>query len=85
MPGIQPRWFCRLTSLLGAAFVITHLDAPRYLTMVLAFGVGTLVAVGLGVFARAHDATFFAFNVAGFSSGTAAKAWLATVAFLRQS
>ena len=42
--------------------------------------VGALVAVGLGVFARVHDPRFFAVNVAGFSSPTAVKSWLATVA-----
>jgi hypothetical protein len=57
-------------------------SSARTTTVVLAFGVGTLVAVGLGVYARAHDAAFFAFNLAGFSSGTAAKAWLATIAFV---
>lgn len=41
-----------------------------------------LVGVGLGVYGRVHQAAFFAFNVAGFSSGTAAKAWLATIAFV---
>jgi Family of unknown function (DUF6529) len=57
-------------------------SSGRTTTIVLAFGVGTLVAVGLGVYARVHDVSFFAFNLAGFSSGAAAKAWLATVAFL---
>jgi hypothetical protein len=44
--------------------------------------VGSLVAVGLGVYGRLHEPTFTALNVAGFSSGVAAKAWLATAAFL---
>ncbi|MBA3907139.1 MAG: hypothetical protein H0X35_10725 [Pseudonocardiales bacterium] len=57
-------------------------SSARTTTVVLAFGIGTLVAVGLGVYARVHDASFFAFNIAGFSSGGAAKAWLATIAFL---
>lgn len=57
-------------------------SSARTTTIVIAFGIGTLVAVGLGVYGRVHDASFFAFNLAGFSSGTAAKAWLATVAFL---
>jgi hypothetical protein len=42
--------------------------------------VGALVAVGLGVFAKVHDPRFFAVNVAGFSSPTAVKSWVATVA-----
>jgi hypothetical protein len=44
--------------------------------------VGTLVSVGLGVYGRVHEPTFFAINLAGFSNGVAAKAWLATAAFL---
>jgi len=51
-------------------------------TLFLAFAIRTLVSVWLGVYARLHDATSFAFNLAGFSSGTAAKAWLATLAFV---
>ena len=50
--------------------------------MVIAFGVGSLFAVGLGVYGRLHEPTFFALNLAGFSSGLAVKAWLATVAFV---
>ena len=56
-------------------------SSARTTTLFLAFGIGTLVSVGLGVYARLHETTFFAFNLAGFSSGTAAKAWLATLAF----
>jgi hypothetical protein len=50
--------------------------------LVVAFGVGSLFAVGLGVYGRLHEPTFFALNLAGFSSGQAAKAWLATAAFV---
>jgi hypothetical protein len=50
--------------------------------LVIAFGVGSLFAVGLGVYGSTHEPTFFALNVAGFSSGIAAKAWLATGAFV---
>jgi len=42
--------------------------------------IGSAVAIGLGVFGRFHDPQFFAINVAGFSSGMAVKAWMATVA-----
>jgi hypothetical protein len=42
--------------------------------------IGAAVAVGLGVFGKVHDPQFFSVNVAGFSSGTAVKAWTATVA-----
>jgi hypothetical protein len=47
-----------------------------------AFAIGSLVSVGLGVWGRMHEPTFFAINLAGFSSGVAAKAWLATGAFV---
>ncbi|MCV7112805.1 DUF6529 family protein [Mycolicibacterium setense] len=40
---------------------------------------GTLVAVGLGVFGKVHEPRFFSVSVAGFSSGTSVKAWLATL------
>jgi hypothetical protein len=60
----------------------TGTDRSRLLGLIGIFGLGALVAVGLGAYGRLHQPTFFALNVAGFSSGTAAKAWLATVAFL---
>ena len=41
---------------------------------------GALVAVGLGVFGKVHEPQFFSVNLAGFSSGTAVKAWLGTLA-----
>ena len=41
--------------------------------------IGALVAVALGVFGSLHDPRFFAVNIAGFSSGTAVKAWLSTL------
>ena len=44
--------------------------------------IGSLVAVALGVYGRLHEPTFVAVNIAGFSSGVAAKAWLATGAFV---
>ncbi|WP_250557155.1 DUF6529 family protein [Pseudonocardia lacus] len=43
---------------------------------------GIAVSVGLGVYGRLHDPTGSAINIAGFSSGIAAKAWLASLAFL---
>ena len=49
---------------------------------VVAVAVGALVSVALGVFGRVHEPAAFAVSVAGFSSGTAAKAWLATGASL---
>jgi hypothetical protein len=41
---------------------------------------GALVAVALGAFGQLHNPRFFSVSVAGFSSGTAVKAWLATLA-----
>ncbi|MBO0678157.1 hypothetical protein JRC04_11860 [Mycolicibacterium sp. S2-37] len=41
---------------------------------------GALAAVALGAFGLAHEPRFFSVNLAGFSSGTAVKSWLATLA-----
>lgn len=43
---------------------------------------GTGLAVGLGVFGRLHDPAGYGLNLAGFSTGLAAKAWLTTAAGL---
>lgn len=51
-------------------------------TVVIAAAALIVVSVGLGVYGRVHGPAGFAFNLAGFSSGTAAKAWLTTLAFL---
>jgi hypothetical protein len=62
----------------------TPLPAPKATPLgavLVPAAVGSLVAVGLGVYGRVHEPTFFAINVAGFSSPTAVKAWLATLAF----
>ena len=53
----------------------------RFGPLLLAVAVGTLVSVGLGVYGRLHEPTFFAISVAGFSSGIAVKAWLGTAVF----
>ncbi|OBF30264.1 hypothetical protein A5724_23885 [Mycobacterium sp. ACS1612] len=45
-----------------------------------AVALGAFVAVGLGVFGKLHEPQFFSISVAGFSSGTAVKSWLATIA-----
>lgn len=55
---------------------------PARTGLLLVSAIGVLVAVGIGVYGRVHEPTFFAVNVGGFSSGTAAKAWVATLAFL---
>ncbi|VEG44336.1 Uncharacterised protein [Mycolicibacterium flavescens] len=48
--------------------------------MLIAVSLGAMVAVALGVFGKIHEPQFFSINVAGFSSGTAVKSWLATLA-----
>lgn len=48
--------------------------------VLIAVALGALVAVALGVFGKVHEPQFFSISVAGFSSGTAVKAWLATLA-----
>ena len=51
--------------------------AATYLVPALVAGA---VAVGLGVYGNAHDPQGTAFNLAGFSSTSAVKSWLATTA-----
>jgi hypothetical protein len=48
--------------------------------VVIAFAIGTAVSIGLGVYGRLHTPSGHAVNVAGFSSGAAAKAFLASIA-----
>jgi hypothetical protein len=48
--------------------------------VVVAFAIGTAVSIGLGVYGRLHTPTGYAVNIAGFSTGAAAKAALASVA-----
>ena len=55
---------------------------PSATTVWVAMGIGTLVAVGLGVYGRFHDPTHIAVNLAGFSSGVTVKVWLATAVFV---
>lgn len=50
--------------------------------VLVAAAAGSLVVVGLGVYGRLHEPTFVAINLAGFSSGIAAKSWVASGAFL---
>jgi hypothetical protein len=49
--------------------------------VILALAIGSLVAVGIGVYGKMHDPTNQAFSLAGFSSGLHAKAWLGSVVF----
>jgi len=55
--------------------------APRG-TLLIALALGIGVSVGLGAYSRLHEAGGTALNLAGFSSGLAAKAWLASLAFV---
>lgn len=55
-------------------------SATPALAIVVAVLIGAAVAVALGVYGKAHDPRFFSINVAGFSSPTAVKSWLATLA-----
>jgi hypothetical protein len=64
---------------------VSERDAPpltRMGPLLVAFAVGSAVAIGLGLYGRLHDPTGQAINLAGFSSGLAVKAWLTTVAFV---
>jgi hypothetical protein len=58
-----------------------RISAPRSgVAVLIAVALGALVAVGLGIFGKVHEPQFFSISVAGFSSGTAVKSWLATLA-----
>jgi hypothetical protein len=74
-------------SAIPAAGTDNPADAPaspgtRIGPLLVAFAVGSAAAIGLGVYGRLHDPTGQALNLAGFSSGLAAKAWLTTTAFV---
>ena len=57
--------------------------APTRIGPVLvAFAIGTLAAVALGVYGRLHAPTGQAVNLAGFSSGLAVKSFLTSVAMV---
>ena len=47
--------------------------------VVIAFALGTAVSIGLGVYGRLHTPSGHGVNIAGFSSGAAAKSALASV------
>jgi len=49
--------------------------------VIVALAIGSAVSIGLGVYGRLHTPTGYAVNIAGFSTGAAAKAALASVAF----
>lgn len=50
--------------------------------VVIAFAVGTVVSIALGVYGRLHTPTGYAVNISGFSTGPAAKAFLATIVII---
>ena len=50
--------------------------------VVIAFVIGTAVSIGLGVYGRLHTPSGYAVNIAGFSNGPAAKAFLATIVMI---
>jgi hypothetical protein len=49
--------------------------------VVAALAIGALVSVAIGAYSKMHVGTGVALNLAGFSSGLAAKAWLGSIAF----
>jgi hypothetical protein len=50
--------------------------------VVAALAVGAFIAVAIGAYGKMHTGTGVAFNLAGFSSGLAAKAWLGSISFV---
>lgn len=60
----------------------TAAPGTRIGPVLVAFAVGSAAAVGLGLYGRLHQPTGQALNLAGFSSGLAAKAALTSVAFV---
>jgi hypothetical protein len=59
-----------------------ELGGLRFMTVAIPVAIGSLVAVGIGAWARTSDPTGIAVNIAGFSSAGAVKTWLATLALL---
>lgn len=58
-----------------------RMSTPRGgVAVLIAVALGALVAVALGIFGKMHEPQYFSINLAGFSSGLAVKAWLATLA-----
>jgi uncharacterized protein DUF6529 len=61
---------------------MTTAPVQRATRIAIPLAAGAAVAVVLGVYARLHDPTGVALNLAGFSSFQAVKAWLTTLALL---
>jgi Family of unknown function (DUF6529) len=56
--------------------------SPSFTKVLVPLAIGSAVAVALGVYGRTHTPTGIAVNLAGFSGPLAAKAWLASGAFV---
>jgi hypothetical protein len=61
---------------------MTTAPVQRATRIAIPLSAGAAVAVVLGVYARLHDPTGVALNIAGFSSFQAVKAWLTTLALV---
>lgn len=83
-PGPHPRGAPDAEQLTDAPHVVEAPDHPRtrWAALLVPTVVGVAISVGLGVYARVHEGTGTAINLAGFSSGLAAKSWLTAAAFV---
>ena len=59
---------------------VSRTNSAGGIAVMVAVLIGSLTAVGLGIFGKLHEPQFFSVNVAGFSSPVAVKAWMATLA-----
>jgi hypothetical protein len=66
----------------GATPAPAAVPGARLGPVLVAMGIGAAVSIGAGLFGRLHTATGVAVNLAGFSSGLAAKTWLTTAAMV---
>jgi Family of unknown function (DUF6529) len=71
-----------MSSVPVAAPPVPPTPTTRIGPVLVAFVIGTATSIALGVYGRLHDPTGQAINLAGFSSGLAAKAALTTVAMV---
>ena len=88
-PGTAPPWADQQTqaivlpppAIAPAGWAVEPPRSTNFWPVMVALGAGSLVAVAIGVYGGLHDPTGQAFNLAGFSSGSHAKSWLASLAF----
>lgn len=66
----------------GRSAMSDETPTRRNSVLLVAVAAGALVSVGLGVYGRLHEPTFAGLGLAGFSSGAAAKSWVASAAML---